>query len=740
MVARSHGKHFILCVGPYFSVYNRVDAFCSFFGKQKYFSCINAYRFSRTQRTGRFFTCMTRCFIYDGSSLDFGHITPSSEYKKEIFNEYDWAFQVQNKLISEEKAKIANNLDNILLEDEILYIDAEIDGLIADFLIIRPNKGVVVVKLVEDDVKDIVFNDLKKSDYVYDRSQNLLCNVAYQSRASLDVKSKLCVTESETLSSVLELERDNESIDYISNCNYNSPFEYVKEFRKRIYDNIDKLFVSSICNKKLFKVFKEVVIFLNNSYSEVSNYLYANHVDTNYIFVYGYEFADDLNIARNLYHELFYNVEDYYFDDVTKRKLIQLISPSWHRFKEGRIDLNPKGPQKILAESTPSLQKICGVAGSGKTQVLVFRAINSLKRTGGRVLILTFNITLVNYIRLRLSEVREDFLWNMIDIYHYHEFFKVQAAKYKLKVSLKSFEDIGFFNRIENIVKYSAIFIDEVQDFKSEWIQIIKDNFLCDRGEFVVFGDSKQNMYCRELDKNGDIKLGLIPGQWNRKLTKSRRFTNPSLANLATDFQNEFMKEFVTDCIELEDSKNFILGFSAINYFDMGLYLNNQCLDYKVGCVVNIIIDIISKNDYRYGDFVVLVFSRFLVRMIDYNFRMITNQCTETTDVSHEDFNSLNMVYRNAHDVQWGLSSNLNSLRFIRRKLFSTDNKSLKISTINSFKGWESPSVIFILDEKLTLENKEFVYTAITRARERLYIINIGNDVYSDFFASHSAS
>ena len=78
--------------------------------------------------------------------------------------------------------------------------------------------------------------------------------------------------------------------------------------------------------------------------------------------------------------------------------MAKIISPSWHSYQEGRIGIQPIGVQRKLSESSMTQQKISGVAGSGKTQVLAFRAINALKRTGGDVLILTYNITLANYL------------------------------------------------------------------------------------------------------------------------------------------------------------------------------------------------------------------------------------------------------------------------------------------------------------------------------------------------------
>lgn len=56
----------------------------------------------------------------------------------------------------------------------------------------------------------------------------------------------------------------------------------------------------------------------------------------------------------------------------------------------------------------------------------------------------------------------------------------------------------------------------------------------------------------------------------------------------------------------------------------------------------------------------------------------------------------------------------------------------MKISTIHSFKGWESKMVFLIIDKYV--ENKqsldELIYTGITRCKEHLYIVNMNNSLY----------
>ena len=76
-------------------------------------------------------------------------------------------------------------------------------------------------------------------------------------------------------------------------------------------------------------------------------------------------------------------------------------------------------------------------------------------------------------------------------------------------------------------------------------------------GEFVVFGDAKQNIYKRPLDESGQIRLDFIRGGWNNSLTKSMRFANTQLANMAMAFQRTFYPGLQSDNIESEQTLAF---------------------------------------------------------------------------------------------------------------------------------------------------------------------------------------
>lgn len=688
MVASAQGKHFVLCIGPQNGAAYRIEKFCSVFGEQNYFSQINSVRYARTRRTAHPYTCMTRCFEYNGATIDLNKLALVDERHEAIYNEYDLRLQIQNHVLSSQKARVAWRLENILSVDDIMYIDAAVNEVAVDFIIVRPNKGILLLNIFEENLNECTLSEDKKE---------------------INVHGQL----------------------------YQSPIDLINLCQLSIKDGIEELLMSTIEDNRNFSLIKKAVVFSENSIDEIKKFFeYQNNV-FNFTFIFGKEIIENRDISQNLYTTIGFLYNNNAFDDVVRRKLARMISPSWHSYQEGRIDMQPIGAQKRLSESSITQQKISGVAGSGKTQVLAFRAVNAMKRTGGDVLVLTYNITLANYLKFRLSEIREDFYWEKIDVYPYHQFFRIRAAECQLHVEFSSYQNEAFFENSKGHKKYSAIFVDEVQDYTTEWLRIIMQNFLLvPNGELVVFGDPKQNVYQRPLDANGDIRLGIIGGQWNRQLTTSRRFTNPRLANLATAFQTQFMANLPTDDIVAENTISNTFNFQIVTYID--LRQNNS-----IESIITNIINIISNDNNEARDFAVLASSTKLLRNIDILYRQRTNEQTEITFISNETLERLKQIHQVTDEkaANWKFNRDFEALERTRKQLFTTDKRCLKISTIQSFKGWESPSVIVILENDIVLHNTTFrpmspqtIYTAITRARENMYIINIGNDTYHNFF------
>ena len=50
-----------------------------------------------------------------------------------------------------------------------------------------------------------------------------------------------------------------------------------------------------------------------------------------------------------------------------------------------------------------------------------------------------------------------------------------------------------FANCKDKLEKYKTILIDEIQDYHRPWMDLIKEYFLAEDGEYVLWGDEKQN-------------------------------------------------------------------------------------------------------------------------------------------------------------------------------------------------------------------------------------------------------
>lgn len=80
----------------------------------------------------------------------------------------------------------------------------------------------------------------------------------------------------------------------------------------------------------------------------------------------------------------------------------------------------------------------------------------------------------------------------------------------------------------------------------------------------------------------------------------------------------------------------------------------------------------------------------------------------------------------------------LNDVRRSKKFNFQPKNGLLKLSTIHSFKGWESHTLFLIISNKVTTKTtEELIYTALSRAKNNLIIYNLGNVGLNDFFQNN---
>lgn len=657
-----HGhKHYIMCVGPKNSGVYRIDQFCSIFTPSEYISNIDSAQFAYTSDTHKSFSCRTKCFLYEGGELS-----------------------------------IPENITPITIDDTPIYDDYDPRILHLNNV---TNKH---TNLLLDVLNDLRF--LRNTDFIYIRPD--LCRN----------RPDIVIVRPRTgilLINICE-ETTKDGIDKaIKKINaYHEDIINTEKLKAKVYsDEINRGLV-----KKMLYI---------PSISAEDTSILRKDSDCKYISIIGRD-INNTDICRQVLKNTKMHYINPGFDDIVLNSIIDLVAPKWHSYRQGDNIPLTKQQEELVRSSANARQKINGVAGSGKTQVLAIRAVNAHLRTGRKVLVLTFNITLVNHIKHRVGKVRADFSWDNIVINNYHQFFNTIANNNYITYTKGSYNRLDFFdNVLENLEKYSAIFIDEVQDFETNWLRILHDRFLEKNGEFVVFGDAKQNVYNRQLGEDGNVRLDIIRGRWNNSLNRGMRFLNQQLTTLAINFQRTFFTSQEVDDIGINQELQF--GNNCIQY----LNINDPLANYQD--IVKKCIEIIKDNELEYKDTVILSIDNEPIRELEYILRCRYNIRTSCTSERKEAFEQLQRRYAvNTRSFE----IERDRIRGVKRRDFSIGSNNLKLSTIKSFKGLEQNNVIVVLPQNMN--NHSELYVGITRARERLFIINMGNNTYHNFFEQYS--
>lgn len=444
------------------------------------------------------------------------------------------------------------------------------------------------------------------------------------------------------------------------------------------------------------------------------------------------------------------------FSDEIYEEVKRRLSPSdWTYLQGEKIEFD--ATQKKYIKSVNELAKIKGVAGCGKTSILAARTLDAYERHGN-VLILTFNITLKQLIRDKLSyinfhsSIKADV--NKIDISNYHRFFidqlndvgvEIDVPKDSSKEELKRFWDALVKNEShfkgKETTRYQSIFIDEIQDYEKEWITIIRDYFLAPNGEMVLFGDHAQNIYQRdEKTLNKSIVRGF--GGWG-KLTRSYRLNVTSL--LVAGFK-QFQEEFL---LKRHDDLEILEHRIQQGYLNTDLIAYNIYTEEEISGLAQKIDEYIKKNKLTPNDIAIISSKVEILRTIESFF--FGQEKTITTFVTTGDMEQLAIYNPKSAEIMDRYDGDIIKFQSKapktedeellakilakierRKKTYFVQNSGLiKFSTIHSFKGMESKTIFCILHAK---DDPEIVYTAITRARTNLVIFDVSSSNYPKFF------
>lgn len=625
-----------------------------------------------------------------------------------------------------------------------------------------------------------------------------------------------------------------------------SPIEQVYQYKENLFDfHIPGLLELKIKDLRHFNFVTCAVYFHNASKEMAENMLvkrfsndkkYQNFIRWN-IDLLGRDSLTPLHFNQLLYKRNLWTGElsDVFTNDIYE-SFHQILAPTRHLITDG-VELNYSPEQRRLINDNQSKSwRVKGVVGSGKTTVLAAKAVQSAKRAlkEGRqphILILTYNITLKNFIHDKLSRVREHFEWRYFTILNYHNFIKTMMNDVGIRFYipdhikldsklLSEYLDKNYYSNRnlfvgyeDRITKYDAIYIDEIQDYIRPWMDIVKDNFLREDGEYYLFGDVKQNIYSREVSQR-DITTNIIGAP--RKLNTCFR-ADMKVRDLAVGFQQlYFSNKYEIDTLVSSEDKNTLfsrdeLQKGSIRYIPL---FQPDDLIIKLDTIITGNIGNDENKNVNPNDITILGNSIEFLKKFDAYYRYKWNRTTstmfETYDlmfIRHLNFfggNNIPMWVRElskvikidvtdnkrrprAYQVIGGFLARYDMYReypgtfgpilevlaqkyrfnfgdflkvltryeheyvVFRNKVFSKDanyedirtNKkihfrmntgTIKISSIHSFKGWESEVVFLILDKdgNASASFDELIYTGLTRTRSNLIVINLGNQEYHE--------
>lgn len=553
-----------------------------------------------------------------------------------------------------------------------------------------------------------------------------------------------------------------------------SPFAQVYAYKKNLFDiHGNGLLEKNLKNPSFFKIIRTYVYFHHGSKGDLQR-LYQSHLDrlheqsleNNQKFKTKAKSFDSYEKSRGWLERGKYRFERDFASSLCKERLQKiafplavtrgqfaldesvynefkrLLNPPHHYASEGKPPSYSKPQSKLIQSTSSGRAKICGLAGSGKTVVLAGRAVNAHKRHGGKVLVLTFNITLGSYIHDKISAIRDDFPWSAFEISTYHRFITTALNNAGIEIEVPKairddFEDPSvarlvaaardqhlestyysnpaiFENEeIKNV--YDTILIDEIQDYKPAWIKLIRACFLAENGEMVLFGDEKQNIYKRALDGERRSKVVEGFGSW-LKLTKSFRYVNRSpLIPLADSFQRIFLLNDYT--LDSDDSLQLTLSATGIQVYEIFDRNNVEQLAEKI-------IDIAKVNAMHPNDISIISSRENILQELDYVLR---------TSEAHKErtlcaFPSIEVLSHHKFSKEYkGISA-------AKKKGFNLNSGVMKLSSIHSFKGFESPVIVLLVCNQ---DDPEMVFTGLTRAKESLVVFMEHDCPYFRFFNEH---
>lgn len=419
----------------------------------------------------------------------------------------------------------------------------------------------------------------------------------------------------------------------------------------------------------------------------------------------------------------------------TALTLPQIDRVRWHLFPEIRVDAGANqfglfghvDPQAIRPLEIPDLLKVMdaqqeqlarslgdehrvihGVAGSGKTMILGFRALQLARALAKPILVLCYNKTLA----ARLDQlIGERGLSEKVQVCNFHKWCRRMLVAYHVPLPANG---AGFIEALPPAVidavergqvprfQYGAVLIDEGHDFEPDWYRLIVQMVDPGTNSLLVLYDDAQNIYGKATRRKLSWKSLGVQAQGRTTILKLNYRNTLEILSVARRFADELLSARAD---EGEDSVPLVAPESAGRRGTLPELFRVDDAAAEIGLVVQRLRDELAHGR-RLGDMAVL----------------------------HR-HGWQGGTLRDALDAA-GIPCHLADSKGGKQALFAVED-CVKLVSMHSSKGLEFPLVVIPGLGQLPKAGDDeaaearLLYVAMTRATERLILVHHQDSIFS---------
>jgi hypothetical protein len=447
---------------------------------------------------------------------------------------------------------------------------------------------------------------------------------------------------------------------------------------------------------------------------------------------------DDLQAGnvRAVFPKAYSQPSRYMTPEVAEDLRTWLREPSVAADQRMPFRLDARQRELVETRTRTGYRRIKGPAGSGKSLVLAALAAE-LSAKGGDVLVVSFNVTLLNYLRDRAVQWRQmsrrecdQITWLNFHYWckrvcreagHEHDYRRLWAEAGDDNAKRSEVLDEQLASLVNELLSnahncgqvdtYDAILVDEGQDFRLSWWEALR-RVLRPGGEMVLVADATQDLYGTAGRWTDEAMTGAgFRGEWTR-LEGNYRIPE-SLIPRIRDFASRFIPAERRDVPRTRQMEFDHCPCKARWIQTDPGHLAEQCVD----AVLHASGWLGSAGSN--ADIVFLASSNPLGRRVAETLAAKDVRMLHTFDCEQ----------RNA--------------RQSKLAFFMGDSR-MKGTTIHSFKGWETRMLIVGVEPRACLEAKTALYVALTRVKRHergsIVIVVCAEPSLAEYGATWSAS